>query len=409
MTSPPAVSSRRRVRRVVGVLAATHLVDDFYQGTVPVLLPLFAAARGYTGLAAGGLMFAATFLSSLLQPAFGALSDRHRMRWLVGGGMLLAGVGIGLCGLVDSYLYTWVVIAAAGVGVAAFHPEAARTTREAAGSSAQAMSWFSVGGNVGIALAPVAAAPLLARTGLGGTPLLAGPAVLLAGALALGATRRRRTYPPRPPGRTAAPADRADPSPEGAGRGNDWRRFGWLITVVVARSIGYVGVTTFLVLYLQHQFHLSLTAAAPALTVLTGVGAVGTVLGGWLADRCGRTHTLRGGYALATAGLIGLVLAPSPALAYTAVVATGLGLYLPFAVHTTLGQDYLPGRVATASGLTTGLAISAGGLLAPALGLLADTHGRHLVLTVLIAAPVLALLATLRLSDTPPNRAATKP
>jgi MFS transporter, FSR family, fosmidomycin resistance protein len=166
---------------------------------------------------------------------------------------------------------------------------------------------------------------------------------------------------------------------------------------VIMRSIAFVGVATFLVLYLTHRFGLRAEVAAPALTVFTGTGAAGTLIGGWLADRYGKVRVVRVGYGLAVVGLVGLVIAPSAALTYPGIVAAGLGLYLPFAVQTTLGQDYLPQRLATASGLTTGLAISAGGLLAPALGLLADSRGQRLALTVLIAAPVAALLASIGL------------
>lgn len=399
-TTPVGTRDTIRSRRAVAALSGVHLVDDFYQGAVPALLPIFAIERGYTGAAAGGLMFAATFLSSLIQPAFGVLSDRYRMRWLVGGGMLLAGLGVGACGLLAGYPATWAAIAATGLGVAAFHPEAARATREAAGPSAQAMSWFSVGGNVGIAIAPVVVTPVIAVTGLTGTPLLALPSVLTAIALALlGARRRARRNPATTPG--AAASARPTPVHHSGGadqeRRDDWRRFGWLMVVIIMRSIAYVGVATFLVLYLTHSFGLGAEVAAPALTVFTGTGAVGTLIGGWLADRYGKVRVVRAGYCLSVMGIGGLVAAPTAALAYPGIVAAGLGLYLPFAVHTTLGQDYLPRRLATASGLTTGLAISAGGLLAPALGVLADARGQRVALTVLIAAPLVALLASLGL------------
>ncbi|MBO0875385.1 MAG: MFS transporter [Pseudonocardia sp.] len=401
-TTPAGTRDTARSRHAVAALSGVHLVDDFYQGAVPALLPIFAVERGYTGAAAGGLMFAATFLSSLIQPAFGVLGDRYRMRWLVGGGMLLAGLGVGACGLLAGYPATWAAIAATGLGVAAFHPEAARATREAAGPSAQAMSWFSVGGNVGIAIAPVVVTPVIAVTGLTGTPLLALPAVLTAIALALPGVRRRTR---RTPGAaaTARPTSAHDPRGADCEHRDDWRRFGWLMVVIIMRSIAFVGVATFLVLYLTHRFGLSAEVAAPGLTVFTGIGAAGTLIGGWLADRYGKVRVVRAGYCLSVVGIGGLVAAPTAALAYPGIVAAGLGLYLPFAVHVTLGQDYLPRRLATASGLTTGLAISAGGLLAPALGVLADARGQRVALTVLIAAPLVALLASLGLR-TPSGR-----
>lgn len=120
------VVDREHSGRRVGLLATMHLVDDFYQGSVAALLPLFAVERSYTGLAAGGIMFASTFLSSLLQPAFGVLTDRRRMPWLVPVGMLVAGVGIAASGVLDSYPGTWLAVTVTGCGVAAFHPEATR-------------------------------------------------------------------------------------------------------------------------------------------------------------------------------------------------------------------------------------------------------------------------------------------
>lgn len=54
-------------------------------------------------------------------------------------------------------------------------------------------------------------------------------------------------------------------------------------------------------------------------------------------------------------------------------------------------QDYLPTKPGTAAGVTLGLAVSAGGLFVPALGVLADRHGPQAVLTALCVVPVLAV------------------
>lgn len=386
--------TRRRVR----LLSVTHLVDDFYQGSVPALVPLFAAERGYTGVAAGGLMFAGTFVSSLLQPGFGLLTDRLRMPWLVWVGMLTAGFGVSASGVADNYLYSWLAITLAGMGVAAFHPEGARATRETAGGSARAMSWFSVGGNIGLALAPVIITPVISAYGLGATPILVVPGALLAAGFVYRMINDRGMGRTRSQPGPALGSSSVREIPEGK---DNWSMFSWLLVVVIMRSIAYVGVSTFFVLYLEQRFGLGATLASPALTVFMGVGACGTIIGGWLADRYGRTVIIRLGYSIAIVALVLIALAPSVPMAYLAAVGSGLGLYLPFAVHTTLGQEYLPRRLATASGMTTGLGISAGGVLAPLLGRLADAQGRHAVFVVLIAAPVSALLASIPLKDAP--------
>jgi FSR family fosmidomycin resistance protein-like MFS transporter len=64
-----------------------------------------------------------------------------------------------------------------------------------------------------------------------------------------------------------------------------------------------------------------------------------------------------------------------------------------------MGQDYLPNRIGTASGVTVGLAVSVGGLFNPLLGWLADMTSLRFALTVLIALPVIALALTVHLRE----------
>jgi MFS transporter, FSR family, fosmidomycin resistance protein len=93
-------------RRGLGLLTASHVVDDLYQGAVPALLPFLVLERGWSYAAATGITLAATVLSSVVQPAFGVLADRRPLPWLPAVGLLVAGVGIGLAGLGDAYGWT---------------------------------------------------------------------------------------------------------------------------------------------------------------------------------------------------------------------------------------------------------------------------------------------------------------
>ena len=370
-------------RRRLATLTASHLIDDLYQGAVPALVALMVLARGYSYTAATGLTLAATVLSSVAQPAFGLLTDRRPMRWLLPTGLALAGIGIGLAGMSDDYALTWAAIALSGLGVAAYHPEASRAARGAAGGTAVGMSWFALGGNIGFAVGPTATTAVLLATGLGGTPLLAVPAVAAAAVLAFGRSAPRA--------RSSAPAERVGTS--------RWRPFLWLTGAVIARSVVFFGASSLIALYLRQGFGADPATASSALTVLLGVGAAATLVGGRLADRLGRVRTIRAGHALAVPALVGLVAAPSLPLAFLATALLGIALYLPFSVQVTLGQDYLSDRVGTASGVTLGLAVSAGGLLAPALGALADHTDLGTALAVLTVAPLAALFVTTRLPE----------
>lgn len=370
-------------RRALG-LAVEHGVDDLYQGAVPALVPALVAVRGWDLTRAGGIVLAATVLSSLAQPLFGLVTDRRRMPRLRLVGMLLAAVGVGAVGLTDSYLATWSAVLVSGLGIAAYHPEAARAVH-ATGTGDRGMGWFTVGGLAGFALGPAAVGLVVGGLGLAATPLLALPALA---AVLVGLFPRRR------PGPAAVPTDeRAVPGHD------DWRRFGWLTGVVVTRSVAFYGLSAFLAVHLTMRFAFGPALAAATLGVFTGAGAVATIASSALTRRWGRTAVLRWAYVAAVPLLAAVLLAPSAVLALVATGLLGAALGVPVPVHTTLGQAYLPRHLGLAASVTLGLAVSAGGLASPALGALADHRGTTVALAVLIAGPLLAAVLTLALRD----------
>ncbi|HKS99040.1 MAG TPA: MFS transporter [Rugosimonospora sp.] len=374
-------------RGPVGLLAAGHAVDDLYQGAVPALLPFFAAAYGWRYTAISGITVAATLLSSVVQPLFGLLTDRRASPWLVPAGMAVAGTGIGAAGLFRGYALVWLAVAVSGLGVAAYHPESARLARLASAGSHQAMSWFSLGGNLGFAAGPLVVSAVLGPLGLAATPLLAVPAL---GCALLTAVRLRGApiRPPAPRAGDAAPAR------------DDWTAFLRLTAVIVCRSVLTFGLGTFLALFVAYRLHGSRLLGEAALVTFYGCGALGTVWGGRLAGRYRRVSVLRAAYLAAIPATAGIALVPGPAV-FAFVAATALAVYVPFSLHVTLGQDYLPSRMGTASGVTLGLAVSLGGVATPALGALADARGLGTAMAVLVGMPVLAALLALRLRQPP--------
>lgn len=383
-----------RPQRLAAVLIAGHGIDDLYQGAVPALVPFMVADRHYGYLAASGITLAATLLSSVAQPLFGLLTDRCPLPWLVPAGMTLAGLGIAASGLSGSYLLTWLAIALSGLGVAAYHPESARLARAATRGSHIGMSWFSLGGNIGFAAGPILITPILDVTGLHGTPLLILPA--LAGGLVTAALLRRKNA--TSPAASPAPALRAD---------DNWPAFRILSLAVICRSIVAFGLSTFLALFIEKKLHAGTDAGELALVVLFITGAAGTLLGGRLAGRWGRIRTIRVAYAATLPALAGLLWIPGPAV-YLFAAAVGLTSYIPFSLHVTLGQDYLPSRIGTASGVTLGLAVSVGGIAAPLIGALAQASSLQAALPVLLVAPALSWLISRRLPE-PRNTAPDRP
>ncbi len=351
---------------------------DIYQGAVAALIPFFVAERDYTYAVASGIVLAASLLSSVAQPVFGALTDRWAMPWLLPVSTLLGGLGIALSGLSGSYGLTLFFVAVSGIGVAAYHPESARAARLAGNGSHSAMGWFSLGGNIGFALAPLMVAAVIGHGSLHWTPVLVLPA--LVGVALCVPVLRMLARPRAGTAKTQAPRS-----------ADDVASFVKLSLAVVFRSVVFTGLSTFISLYAQQRMHGGTATGTTALFLLFLGGAVGSVLGGFLANRYDRVRVSRWSYLLSVIAVTGVIHVPGPTM-FLFVALTSAGLYVPFSLQVTLGQDYLPSRIGTASGVTLGLTVSIGGLVSPLLGHLADTTTLKAALTPLIAMPALSWL-----------------
>ncbi|MFD6424668.1 MFS transporter [Streptomyces sp. NPDC060198] len=383
----------------LGFLTGTHVVNDLYQGALPALLPFLVSERHYSYSALSGISLAATGLSSVVQPLFGALADRAPRPWLVPAGFLVAAAGVAGTGLFSGYLLTWICAAVAGIGIAAYHPPATNQARAAGGSSQKAMSVFSVGGTLGGSLAPGFVTLVVGAAGLRGTWLLAVPALVMAALwLAKGPWMRARGIQEAT---VVIPA--AGARSGGAGVPDDWRAFGRLVVVAATWSVPYVTTVSLVSLFMIRELDSSRGAAAAVLTSFTLAGAAGTLVGGWAADRYGRLTAIRWGYVVAVPAMAALVSAPGVAVGAAGVAVLGFALFVPFSSQVTLAQDYLPNRPGTASGVTLGLTMSVGGLGSPLFGRLADTHGLRVTFGVVLAFLVVSLLAALRLRERAPQ------
>jgi MFS transporter, FSR family, fosmidomycin resistance protein len=388
-------------RRGLGLLGFAHLSVDLCQAATPALLPFFVERRGYSYAAAGALVFAATVGSSLIQPLFGHAADRLKLPWLMPAGVLLAGAGIGLAGVAPSYALTFAAIVLSGIGVAAFHPEGARHANYASGASkARGMSLFAVGGNAGFALGPALTTVCVLAFGLPGTLLLA----LIPGAAGVTLlVKRARLHGLRVRGAAAAEA-RPD-----AALQDRWGPFARLTALISLRSCVHFGLLAFVPVWFVTTLGTSEAAGNAALTAMLAAGAVGTVIGGRIADTVGRRTILLGALALAGPALVAFIQAPI-GLAFPLIALTGMLVVGTFAITVVLGQEYLPNRLGMASGVTLGAAIGVGGAIAPLLGALADAQGIEAAMWTIAALPPAALAVGLTLpGQVPKTRSPASP
>jgi MFS transporter, FSR family, fosmidomycin resistance protein len=388
-------------RRAMAVLSAGHLFTDIGQGSIPALLPFLVTRDHLNYASAGALVLAATISSSVIQPLFGHISDRRSLPWLMPLGPALGGLGVGLVGISPSYAFTFVAVVVGGMGVAAFHPEGSRFANYVSGARrSSGMSLFSVGGNIGFALGPVLVTPLVLIFGLSGTLLVVIPTSLMALVLAHELPRLKAFRPDLAQDRVQRTEERAA-----------WGPFTLLGVVIALRSFVYFGLVTFLPLYYIHDLHTSKAYGSAALSAMLVGGAAGTLLGGPLADRFGRPAVLRGSMLILPPLIVGFLVSP-PGLALAFAALAGAATIATFAVTIVMGQEYLPGRIGVASGVTIGLSIGLGGVGAPLLGLLADGSGLRAVFELIAVFPLLALVLTFglprqRASEEPSRRALT--
>ena len=362
----------------MAVLSSGHCATDFAGGALPALLPFWVDRFDLSYTLAAAVMLVSAVSSSVVQPLFGLWSDARGAIWLLPAGVAVAGAGTALASVSPSYALVLLCVVVGGLGTAAYHPEGSKFAAFAGGRRrASAMSLFSVGGNVGYALGPTIATPLVLAFGLSGGLLIAAPSLLVAVALLQLAPRLRSLAPEH--------GQRV--------RSDEPDRIGALLLllgVIAFRSVAWFGLVTFVPLYEISLGH-SKAYGNHLLSLMLLAGGLGTLAAGPLADRFGRrpvlivSTALTGPLILAYLAFGGVVGALSLALVGIAVIGT-------FGVTMVMSQEYLPRRIGMASGLSIGLSIGLGGVGAIALGALADSIDLEAAMHVAAAAAGAALL-----------------
>ncbi|HSG13860.1 MAG TPA: MFS transporter [Gaiellaceae bacterium] len=381
-------------RRAIATLSAGHGGVDFASGAIPALIPFLVAEFHLDYVAAGALMLAVTASSSLVQPLFGLWSDRRGALWLLPSGLALAAVGTALVALSPVYATALVFTFAAGIGIAAYHPEGAKfaayasTARRASG-----MSLFNVGGNMGYALGPILVTPLVLWLGLRGGALAAVPALVVSVALARALPRLAGL---RPSGGSQA-------APSGETRAGAMTV---LAGVIALRSVAWFALLTFVPLWVVSQGG-SEGEGNRELSAMLVAGVVGTLALGPIADRVGLRRTLLVTQA-ALPPLILVFLEVGGIAGTLALMGVGFCVVGTFGITIVLSQMYLPNRTGMASGLAVGLAMGIGGVAAVALGGLADSVDLEAALVTAALAPAVGVLLCLFLPS-PHRRVAAEP
>ncbi|HUL61603.1 MAG TPA: MFS transporter [Methanocella sp.] len=378
----------------VFVLSLGHMVNDSYSNVIPPLLPMLQAAFALNYAMSGFIMTVYTVTSSIIQPAFGYIADRHGRRWLIAFSVLWIAFFMSLVGAVGylrldpggAYLVILLLVGLAGFGSSAYHPQASSMVPRISGThKGVGMSIFSAGGNLGYAIMPLLVVPVVQLWGLGGTVVLFVPG--LATALLL-----QRYAPEAPQAKVQQ------------GIGDLWadikrvaKPLSVVTGIVCARAWLFFGLITFLPLYLTAPGRGETPATASLhLTIILLFGAIGTLLGGWASDRYGRKFVIAASLLL-TGPLLFLALSAQGVVALALMALAGLALLASFSPAVLFAQGLFPRSQGTASGIILGFAIGIGGLGVSVTGAVADAYGIGPGTYSLILLPVVGFLLTLLL------------
>jgi MFS transporter, FSR family, fosmidomycin resistance protein len=388
-------------KKALAILSAGHLVTDLNQGALPALLPFFKEALNLSYTTAGIILLFGNLTSSVIQPAFGYLSDRRPFGWFLPWAPFLACLGVSLTGLITNFSLLVLCVMLSGLGIASFHPEGFKTAHFFTGEKkATGMSIFAVGGNFGLAIGPIFALTLVTSFGLKGTLGMIAPGILVAIILFLSLSW------------LSAPIHSAFKQ-----RGKETKQplskaqiksLSLLIAIVVMRAWTQFGLVTYIPFYYIDYLKGDPLYAGKLVSTLMMAGVLGTLIGAPLADRWGHKQLVSVTMILVTPLLL-IFHYTDGLIAFVSLGIAGMALIATFSVTVVMAQTVLPHHLGMASGLMVGFAIGTGGIGVTLLGMIADMGGVPLAMKTLFVLPLIGFGLSLFLKYPPAKQNAPSP
>ena len=367
-----------------------HCINDFGQGSLAALIPFFIANFGLNYYQSASIIFCNTIVASVAQPILGYVADRWRVPWFIPVGFSITLVSISAIALATSYEMILALSLLAGVGAALFHPEAALlVNRMQSNELGNAMGRFAVGGSAGFALGPLLAGGVYV---FGGQFLWLFTAIALIGVLLY-------VYAFTGSAATDVIGESKSSAKSTNTGANDWVSFGKLFFVIASRSILFSVLSIFIPILYITVINGEASASSLALTMYFAMGAVLTYMGGALSDKLGFLKTVRLGNLIFLPSVLVFIFVPNIWGFFGAMIPMAFGVFSQYGPITVLGQKYLAKNAGFASGITLGLGITLGGLVAPYIGHLADIYDVQTALMTLIPVGLMGLLMSLWLKE----------
>ncbi|MGI9253983.1 MAG: MFS transporter [Thermomicrobiales bacterium] len=376
--------------RALAVLMLGHFTNDMFAGVLAIMFPVLKLKFGLSNAEIGFATLAYSTCSSLSQPLFGHLGDRHARRWYAPLAILWGSLFVSFYGLAPTFPLLLACAAMAGMASGAFHPIGASNAAAVTdiGYRNGAMSLYTVSGTSGYALGPLVTTALLTIFGPRGTGFLVIPG-LVASSLVfgqMGHVMRSRAA------RAAATAHIIHANAA-------WGPVARIIGVTMLRAWIFTAVLQFTPLWFD-SLGFSRGFYGPLTTVIILAGAFGTLCGGALADRIGQKQVVVSALVMAIPAVLLYAAFPGPQSLVTGFIF-GFIVDSSLSVTLVMAQNLVPGRVGVATGIILGLGFITGGVGMPITGAIADRFG---IQTALLALAVLAVAASLLALTIPSDR-----
>ena len=372
------------------VLSLGHLCSDINQSILSAVLPFLIATYHYDYTTAAMLVTVSNVFGAFVQPFIGMLSDKKNKLLYMTLGVLLASGGMAVTGFISNFFGLWIVVIMSGIGVAMFHPQAAKLFNSVSSKNAKGkgMSIFSFGGKVGFTLGPVYTAFLMNLFGMKGTILFLIPGIVFGIVCSFFDKDFENLDVLEVEKKEEVKSEQND----------DWSGFIKLCCVVFSRSILSNGISTFLAFYFIQQFSKSNSFASMLLSVFYGIGSI-TLLGGGIADCFGDRKMVRLSFCIFLPAIFIFTNTSHFVIALIMLIFMICGESLSYSPMVVLGQKYIPNHTGFASGITLGLAVSIGAALCPVLGYVSDAYGLNYAFIIMTIVCAIALACSMLLPN----------
>ncbi|MCW5981733.1 MAG: MFS transporter [Bryobacteraceae bacterium] len=381
----PEAIARAGVATLV-LLSLGHFFVDLYSGALGVFQPVLVERLRLSLTQAGILGGVYVFSSSVMQLAYGYLSDRLNTKLFAALGPAIAGAAISSLGLAPGYTWLLAAVVIGGVGIAAFHPQASSEILK--GSSSHRGRWMAIfvsAGTLGFACGPVFFSAILSHFGLVNSFWAGIPGILVSVFLI--------AYLPKPA---------HDPNSRAGGFNLDplravWKPLTILYFLVFVRSVVQIAFAQFLPLYLHMERGFTLTQASYALSLYLAAGAVGGFSGGFLSDRFGGKVVIQFSM-IGCIPFLALFFFSTGPLAMAGLALSGLLLLFTIPVNVVMAQQLAPAQAGTVSALMMGFAWGTAGMIfIPLIGWASDLLSLSNVMAGLLVFPLIGFLLALKL------------